>query len=50
MSAIEHLAQLKTDPWADYWNTPQELGPAMARLGFTPPGQALPAAKKKKRA
>ena len=50
VSAIEHLARLKTDPWADYWKTPQELGPAMARLGFTPPGQAVPAAKKKKRA
>jgi len=36
VSAIEHLAQLPGDPWAAYWTTAQDLGPAMDRLGFTP--------------
>jgi bifunctional non-homologous end joining protein LigD len=48
VSAIDHLARLKTDPWADYWTTPQELAPAMARLGFTPASQAVSTAKKKR--
>lgn len=38
VSASRHLAQSRVDPWAAYWTTAQELGPAMDRLGFTPPG------------
>ena len=35
-SAREHLEAAPDDPWADYWNTPQPLGPAMERLDFRP--------------
>ena len=33
---LEHLARLKSDPWAAYWKKPQALDPAMEKLGFVP--------------
>jgi len=35
VSAIEHLARLKSDPWAGYWKKPQKLDAAMKKLGFS---------------
>jgi bifunctional non-homologous end joining protein LigD len=35
-SAREHLSFQTVDPWAEYWNTKQSLGPAMKVLGFKP--------------
>jgi bifunctional non-homologous end joining protein LigD len=35
VTAIPHLAGLRSDPWAAYWKKPQALTPAMERLGFT---------------
>jgi bifunctional non-homologous end joining protein LigD len=37
VTAPEHLAALRADPWADYWKTPQRLDEAMERLGFRAP-------------
>jgi bifunctional non-homologous end joining protein LigD len=39
-TAPEHLVGLRSDPWAKYWKTRQQLGPAMEKLGFTPPRAA----------
>jgi bifunctional non-homologous end joining protein LigD len=35
-TAIDRLAGLRADPWAAYWTSAQDLGPAMERLGFAP--------------
>ncbi len=41
-TALEHLARLKSDPWAAYWKKPQALDAAMDKLGFVPKkGQSL---------
>lgn len=36
VSALEHLARRKADPWAGYWKRPQKLEAAMRKLGFVP--------------
>jgi bifunctional non-homologous end joining protein LigD len=35
VSAIPHLASLRSDPWVAYWKKPQSLALAMERLGYT---------------
>jgi bifunctional non-homologous end joining protein LigD len=42
-TAIERLAGLSADPWADYRDAQQDLQPAMDRLGFTPQAAVPPA-------
>jgi bifunctional non-homologous end joining protein LigD len=46
VTAIDHLARIDADPWADYWKAAQKLEGAMKTLGFTPshPPRARPAA------
>jgi bifunctional non-homologous end joining protein LigD len=36
VTALDHLAKQKRDPWAAYWKTPQALEGAMEKLGFVP--------------
>jgi bifunctional non-homologous end joining protein LigD len=36
VTATEHLARQKADPWAAYWKKPQKLGKAMRAIGFEP--------------
>jgi bifunctional non-homologous end joining protein LigD len=47
VSAIEHLRQRKSDPWADYWKKPQRLADAMRRFGFEAQAEAPRAAARK---
>ncbi len=47
-SAPQHLARLRQDPWADYWDKPQALGPAMRMMGFEPAKGTAGMAEKRK--